>query len=158
MKTKLSLVFVLCFTAATLIQAQSKSDLQESLTSCTTEKDSIQNALIDLSAMHDSLNTSYTIMYDAISEKVFKGDFNPAQMPELIDSLQANNSFMSAALNDSISSLSQKNTELNKMLDKNGEFNVQTLNSLKQLKELLDSGIINQEDFDKKKEVLLEEL
>ena len=155
MKTKLSLAFVLLLAAASFMQAQSKSELEESIATCTAQKESIQKELTVISATYDSLNTSYTVMYDAIKEKVFKDDFDPSKMSELIDSLQATASLGNTALNDSLSSLAKENAALKDLV---GADKSKVVSDLKQLKELLDEGILTQEEYDRKKTVLLEKL
>ncbi len=149
---------------ASSIQAQSKSELISQLAVCTAEKDSIQNSLMDLTVLSDSISkehVAYTEMYNAVKEKVFKDDFDPASMSGMIDSLQAKNSFANAALNDSLSTLQQEISMLNEMAESKEETvsdKTEVVDALKQLKELLDSGILSQEEFDAKKTVLLEKL
>ena len=89
-------------------------------------------------------------------------------MSELIDSLQTeafsgitvlNDSI--TVLNDSITVLQVENTELIAKIESmtagtGGETEI--VNSLKQLKELLDANILTQEEFDAKKAVLIEKL
>lgn len=155
MKTKLSLALVMLFAAASFMQAQSKSEIEESLATCTAEKESIQKELTSVSATYDSLNTTYTVMYDAIKEKVFKDDFDPSKMSELIDSLHANASSGNTELNDSLSSLKKENAALKDLV---GADKSKVVSDLKQLKELLDEGILTQEEYDRKKTVLIEKL
>ncbi len=167
MKTKLSVLFVLLIAVVTFTQAQSKKDIEENLSQCTITKDSIQNLLTGLSAKYDSINKAciaYDTMYNAIKEKVFQDDFDPANMSELIDSLRTGKeevfSGITTTLNDSISLLEQENTKLKATIESlstgNGDDNTQLVNDLKQLKELLDAQIITQEEFDVKKTELLE--
>ncbi|HOW24970.1 MAG TPA: SHOCT domain-containing protein, partial [Bacteroidales bacterium] len=64
-------------------------------------------------------------------------------------------------LNDSIVSLNKENTELKttiEMLKVETADKTKVVNDLKQLKELLDTGIITQAEFDAKKAALLEKL
>ncbi|MCD4731262.1 MAG: SHOCT domain-containing protein [Bacteroidales bacterium] len=167
MKTKLSVLFVLLIAAVTFTQAQSKKDIEEDLTRCTITKDSIQNLLTGLSAKYDSINKAciaYDTMYNAVKEKVFLHDFDPANMSELIDSLRTGRdeafSGITTTLNDSITLLEQENTKLKATIESmatgNDDDNTQLVNDLKQLKELLHAQIITQEEFDAKKTVLLE--
>ena len=166
MKTKLTVLFMLVLAAVTFTQAQSKKDIEENLTRCTTTKDSIQNLLTGLSSTYDSINKAciaYDTMYNAIKEKVFQHDFDPANMSALIDSLQTGSeeafSGITTTLNDSISLLVQENTELKATIESmaaDNDDNTKLVNDLKQLKELLDAQIITQEEFDVKKTELLE--
>lgn len=171
-KSKIIIVFIFFFYGLTFVQAQSKSELQENLNNCTTKKESIQKSLTNLSSSYDSLNLIYDNLYGAIKEKVFKNNFNPNKMSVLIDSLQNSASFGTTLLNDSISSLLLENAELKEQLAKEDaelkemhakedaiEADINKISSdLKQLKELLDGGILTQEEFDEKKTKLLEKL
>ena len=171
MKKKLSVLFVLLIAVVTFTHAQSKKEVEADLIKCTTAKDSIQNLLSGLSASYDSINKvciAYDTMYNAIKEKVFLDDFDPANMSELIDSLQTeafsgitvlNDSI--TVMNDSITVLQVENAELiakieSMTADTGSE--TERVNSLKQLKELLDANILTQEEFDAKKAELIEEL
>ena len=168
MKTKLSVLFVLLIVAVTFTQAQSKKDIEEDLAQCTASKDSIQNLLTGLSANYDSINKAciaYDTMYNAIKEKVFMHDYDPANMSELIDSLRTGRdeafSGITTTLNDSISILVEENSKLKELIEGMGgesDEDAELIKDLKQLKELLDSEIITQEEFDAKKAVLLEKL
>ena len=171
MKKKLSVLFVLLITVVTFTHAQSKKEVEADLIKSTTAKDSIQNLLTGLSVSYDSINKvciAYDTMYNAIKEKVFLDDFDPADMSELIDSLQTeafsgttvlNDSI--TVLNDSITVLQVENTELIAKIESmtagtGGEAEI--VNSLKLLKDLLDANILTQEEFDAKKAVLIEKL
>ncbi len=127
--------------------------------------------LTGLSVSYDSINKvciAYDTMYNAIKGKVFLDDFDPANMSELIDSLQMeafsgttllNDSI--TVLNDSITVLQVGNAELIAKIESmiaGPEDETEIVNSLKQLKELLDANILTQEEFDAKKAVLLEKL
>jgi hypothetical protein len=164
MKKKLSVLFVLLIAVVTFTHAQSKKEVEADLIKCTTAKDSIHNLLTGLSASYDSINKvciAYDTMYNAIKEKVFLDDFDPANMSELIDSLQTEAFSGTTVLNDSITVLQVENAELIAKIESmtagtGGETEI--VNSLKQLKELLDANILTQEEFDAKKAVLLEKL
>jgi len=163
MKTKLSVLFVLLIAAVTFTQAQSKKDIEDDFNRCTSSKDSIQNLLTGLSATYDSINKAciaYDTMYNAIKEKVFMHDFDPANMSELLDSLRTESFSGTTALNDSISVLQEENTQLKATIESMGTGNEDTklVSDLKQLKELLDAQILTQEEFDAKKTELLEKL
>jgi hypothetical protein len=107
-------------------------------------------------------------MYNAIKEKVFLDDFDPANMSELIDSLQTEAFSGTIVLNDSITVLNDSLTvlqvdnaeliaKIESMTTGTGD-EAEIVDSLKQLKELLDADILTQEEFDAKKAVLIEKL
>ena len=162
MKRKMSMLIVLLMAVVTFTQAQSKKDIEDNLANCTATKDSIQNVLTGLTATYDSISKvciAYDTMYAVIKEKVLLQDFDPANMSQIIDSLRAEqSSVFAAALNDSLSGLKQENTELKASLVDSDDDSEKVVNELKQLKGLLDEGIITQEEFDTKKAVLLEKL
>ena len=171
MKKKLSVLFVLLIAVVTFTHAQSKKEVEADLIKCTTAKDSIQNLLSGLSASYDSINKvciAYDTMYNAIKEKVFLDDFDPANMSELIDSLQTEAFSGTTVLNDSITVLNDsiivlqvENTELEAKIESMAagtDSETEIVDSLKQLKDLLDANILTQEEFDAKKAVLIEKL
>jgi hypothetical protein len=168
----LSGIILFMFTAA---HAQSKKDLENDYAKCMASKDSVINVLADLTASHESLIktsdslktvcTVYDTMYSVIREKVFQYDFDPALMASLIDSLSTSResafSSLSTSLNDSIETLNTENAGLKatiESLSANQDESDKVVDDLKKLKELLDAGIITQEEFDAKKIVLLEKL
>ena len=171
MKKKLSVLFVLLIAVVTFTHAQSKKEVEADLIKCTTAKDSIQNLLTGLSVSYDSINKvciAYDTMYNAIKEKVFLDDFDPADMSELIDSLQTESFSGTTVLNDSITVLNDsiivlqvENTELEAKIESMAagtDSETEIVDSLKQLKDLLDANILTQEEFDAKKAVLIEKL
>jgi uncharacterized protein len=175
MKTKTLLLFVFLFAAGISAMAQSKKDIENSLNSCTKAKDSIQKAYTRLIAIHDSINKVYQLknitflaydsMYRVIKTKVLLKDFNPKRMPVLLDSLKAarNLEFSTQAITyqDSLSVLKRENTRfkaLNDILTVEASDKTKVVNDLKQLKDLLESKIITQEEFDAKKAKLIEKL
>ncbi len=162
MKRKMTVLIVLLIAVVTFTKAQSKKDVEDNLANCTAAKDSIQNLLTGLNANYDSISKAmiaYDTMYAVIKEKVLLQDFDPANMSQIIDSLRTKQSSLFAtALNDSLSGLKQENTELKASLLDGDDDSEKVVNDLKQLKGLLDEGIITQEEFDTKKAVLLEKL
>ena len=171
MKKKLSVLFVLLIAVVTFTHAQSKKEVEADLIKCTTAKDSIQNLLTGLSVSYDSINKvciAYDTMYNAIKEKVFLDDFDPANMSELIDSLQTEAFSGTTLLNDSITVLNDSTTVLQvenaeliakiESMTADTRSETEIVNSLKQLKDLLDANILTQEEFDAKKAVLIEKL
>ena len=116
-----------------------------------------------LTASYDSVSADYDTLYTVLKEKVFKVDFNPSDLTVMIDTLRAKNEDAFAAnttsLSDSISVLAEENIQLKEEIEgMKGDADEETMNDLKQLKELLDEEIITQEEFDTKKAVLLENL
>ena len=164
MKKKLSVSLLLIFAVVTFTHAQSKKEVEANLIKCTTAKDSIQNMLTGLSASYDSINKvciAYDTMYNAIKEKVFLDNFDPANMSELIDSLQTETFSGTAILNDSITVLQGENAELKAKIESMAtaaDSETEIINDLKQLKDLLDADILTQEEFDAKKGELIEKL
>ena len=156
------MLIVLLMAIGTSTYAQSKKDIEDNLAMCTATKDSIQNELTELSANYDSISKvmiAYDTMYSVIKEKVLMQDFEPANMSQIIDSLRSEQSSLFAtALNDSLSILEQENTKLKESLLDSSDDSEKVVNDLKQLKGLLDEGIITQEEFDTKKAVMLEKL
>lgn len=107
----------------------------------------------------------YQSMYTAVKEKVLMHDFDPAKMGLIIDSLKTSRdatfsglTATSATLTDSITTLQKENTSLKATIaslqaaeaDKD-----KIVAELKQLKDLLDSKIITQEEYDIKKSKLM---
>lgn len=175
MKKKLLLLLVTLVVAITFTHAQSKKDLEKDYAACIGTRDSIQEVFTGLSADYeslvkenDSINGAYTVydtMYNVLKEKVFNYYFDPADMSALIDSLISSResafSGLSNSLNDSISVLKTENSELKaaiETLKTEDADKTDVVGDLKQLKELLDSNIITQQEFDDKKVKLLEKL
>ena len=167
MKTKFSLLTVLLVIVLLPIHAQSKKEIEDNLAKCQQINDSLQTTLTSLSASFDSISAGYMVydtMYNVIKEKVFKIDFNPADISVMIDSLRTGReevfSDSTAVLNDSISVLLEENVKLKETIEsmKGDVDKDDTVGDLKKLKELLDEEIITQEEFDAKKAVLLEKL
>lgn len=170
MKTLFTILLVLLVSVQSFGQRKGKvdpKDLQiDSLTKVT--------ALQTLQA--DSLITEldkYLGVYTALSEKVFKYNFDPEKTSFLIDSLRTtrDSTFTSATdvLEDSLLLMKNKNLYLQSALDSlnlvagqmddlaiQEQIKDTAVEDLKELKELLDSDIITQEEFDDKKKKLLE--
>lgn len=175
MKPIITSIFILMIFGLAIAQAQSKKDLEQDYTACVAARDSIQQELSGLSATHESLTesfdsvsnvcTRYDAMYAVIKERIFHYDFDPENMPTLLDSLQSEResafSGLSNTLNDSIAMLKKENADLKaaiESLTEAGADKTDIVNNLKQLKELLDSNIITQEEYDAKKAKLMEKL
>lgn len=175
MKTKLLWLFVILMITVVPAYAQSKKDIESDYAKCIIAKDSVQKVLTELNASYEALSITYDslsnvclvydTMYNVIKERVFKYSFQPSSMPFLLDSLteSRNEAFtaLGTSLSDSITVLNQKNEELKAVIetlsDKEDK-SAKIVNDLKQLKELLDTGILTQQEFDTKKALLLEQL
>jgi 3-methyladenine DNA glycosylase AlkC len=100
-----------------------------------------------------------------IKEKVLMHDFDPAKMGHIIDSLKTARdatfsglTATSTALSDSLTALNKENTSLKATISSLQAAQTdkeKIIAELKQLKELLDSKIITQEEYDIKKNKLL---
>jgi hypothetical protein len=112
----------------------------------------------------------YYGLYTTIKEKVILRDFDPAQMPQIIDSLRAGRdatfaglTAASVSLRDTLAILGQENKQLRAQLDSlnaagsvSKEDKTELIAELKQLKELLDSKILTQAEYDAKKKVVMD--
>lgn len=131
--------------------------------------DSLSKANSALSVQLDSVSKDqklYYGLYTTIKEKVILQDFDPAQMPQIIDSLRAGRdatfaglTAASESLRDSLAMLNKENSNLKAKLDSltvsEGD-KTELIAELKQLKELLDTKIITQAEYDAKKKVVMD--
>lgn len=131
--------------------------------------DSLSKANSALSVQLDSVSKDqklYYGLYTTIKEKVILQDFDPAQMPQIIDSLRAGRdatfaglTAASESLRDSLAMLNKENNNLKAKLDSltvdEGD-KTELIAELKQLKELLDTKIITQAEYDAKKKVVMD--
>lgn len=172
MKTLITISLVLFVSMQCLGQRRGKVDPKD------LQIDSLTKVTAAQTSQLDSLTTEldkYLGVYTTLSEKVFKYNFDPTKTSFLIDSLRTtrDSTFTSATdvLEDSLLLMKNKNIILQSNLDSlNSEagqiealaiqeqIKDAAVNDLKELKELLDSGIITQEEFDDKKMKLLEKL
>lgn len=140
-------------------QVDSLSKLNEALA---IQRDSVSH---DLDSVSKNL-ASYYGLYVVIKEKVLKQDFDPAKLPQIIDSLAASrdatftgSAATSSSLRDSLSVLKKENSEMQTTLDdisvEEAERN-KLVNELKQLKELLDAKILTQTEFNIRKSKVLQ--
>ena len=140
-------------------QVDSLTKLNQKLTS---QNDSVSN---DLDSLSRNLATYYGL-YVVIRDKVLKQDFDPAKLPQIIDSLAAGrdaafsgSATTSGSLRDSLSVLKKENSEMQTTLDDISVEEVEKnklVNELKQLKELLDAKILTQSEFNIKKSKVLQ--
>lgn len=92
MKVKSILLTVFLLLMISYTQAQNKKDCEKDLNACTAKSDSLNKALTGLGSRYDSLNTGYQVyntMYGTISSKLSLGDFDPAKMGTILDSLKS---------------------------------------------------------------------
>jgi len=140
-------------------QADSLAKLNKTLT---IQLDSVSN---DLDSVSNNLK-SYSGLYTVIKEKVLKQDFDPARLPEIIDSLAASKDALLSgsnasynSLRDSLSALKKENSAIQTTLEdvslEESEKNV-LVYELKQLKELLDAKILTQSEFNIRKSRVLQ--
>ena len=171
------LVFILLLSSLQgFSQKKGKVDPKEVAIDSLTQATVILTAQLDsttesgriLSLQLDSVSNDlakYKGMYTTIKEKVVLHDFDPAQTSQIIDSLKAGREATlsglttnSTALTDSITSLSKENTSLKATISSMEAAQAdkeKIVAELKQLKELLDSKIITQEEYDIKKTKLM---
>jgi len=175
MKIKLPVLFVIFLIATSTVSAQSKKDLEAEYAKCQASQDSLSGLLTTLTASHEAVKQTsdslskvcavYDTMYQVIKEKVFNYNYDPANIGAMIDSLGATResafSNLNTTLSDSIAVLNTENGKLKEIiatLSEDKDESADVVNDLKQLKELLDAGILTQEEFDAKKALLLEKL
>jgi hypothetical protein len=171
MKKFILMLFVLLAASQAFAKKEKKKDEKDM------KIDSLVKACDSLRVNFDSLNKVNSLRYDSVStelqhvyiiikEKILKKDFDIVRLPYMLDSLIAmrDSSFSkysanSTTLMDSLSSLKKENVRMKSMLD--GIVADETAKNrivyeLKQLKELLDSKILYQSEYDALKKGLLE--
>lgn len=169
----------------TIVSGQNKKELEIKVKELNTSLTATQTENENLTAKLDStlkLVELYKGMYDIIQEKVIPYDFEPENIGVIIDSLKSSKdtSFEnlmtgSDALRDTISimtnsvnnldltidslqkkiiSLQEQNSKLKAPLEIISDVQI---TELKKLKELLDSGILNSDEFDERKKIILKQ-
>ena len=133
--------------------------------------DSLSKVNSTLSVQLDSISKDqklYYGLYTTIKEKVILHDFDPAKMPQIIDSLKAGRdatfaglTAASESLRDTLAILNQENKNLRAKLDSltvgpGGADKSALIAELKQLKELLDAKILTQAEYDAKKKIVMD--
>lgn len=167
------LSIALLFIGLQMTQGQSKAELENELNEANATIDSISLRLANLE-----------VMYSFVKDSIVKNDFDPTKIGMVADSLNSIPdsaiSLITAEniiLIDSLSTLSAQNEaqnqtidncviwinaianepmtreEIEKGLDDNHK---EILSQLGQLKELLDDGILTQQEFDAKKKMLMD--
>ena len=163
MKTYILVVFLLA-TFQGFSQKKKKQDPKD------IKIDSLTKVNSTLSVQLDSVSKDHKLyygLYTTIKDKVILRDFDPAKMPQIIDSLRAGRdatfSSLTAAsesLRDTLSILNKENQKLKAKLDSmavggGGADKSQLISELKSLKELLDSKILTQAEYDAKKKIVM---
>lgn len=170
MKTLFTILLVLLVSVQSFGQRKGKVDPKDLQIDSLTKVTALQTLQADSLTMELD---KYLGVYTALSEKVFKYNFDPEKTSFLIDSLRTtrDSTFTSATdvLEDSLLLMKNKNLYLQSALDSlnlvagqmddlaiQEQIKDTAVEDLKELKELLDSDIITQEEFDDKKKKLLE--
>lgn len=131
-----------------------------------TQLDSLTKLNATLTSVLDSTSKGLAFYYTTIKEKVLTRDFDPAALPDIIDSLRNSRDekitgleTSSETLADSVTVLKSEVTLLKDSVStlENADADRDKLvEELKQIKELLDSGIFTQEEYDSKKAAIME--
>jgi hypothetical protein len=172
MRTSFTIILLLSVSLHSFGQKKGKVDPKD------LQIDSLTQVTSALTLQLDSISaelSKYLGVYTTLAEKVFEYNFDPARTSYLIDSLRTtrDSTFTSASavLQDSLLTLKDRNMILQAKLDSLGlgsdpaaalaiqeKEKEAAISDLKDLKELLDTGIITQTEFDTKKQKLLEKL
>ena len=129
-----------------------------------TEKvDSLTKSNASLTMDLDSTSKVFDSLYIPIKNKVIKKDFDPNRTSVIIDSLRTSRDATLAGLQTTMTdSVTVLNAEITKLKTTIATMEAATANKealileLKQLKELLDGGMISQAEYDAKKAKLME--
>lgn len=172
MKTLLTVLFVLLVSMQSYSQRRGKVDPKDLQIDSLTQVSSAQAMQLDSVSLELD---KYLGVYTTLVDEVFKYNFEPAKTSFLIDSLRTSRDstfhLANDILEDSLTMMKNKNIALQATLDSLGlgsdlvtalaleeKEKDAAIGDLKDLKELLDTGIITQEEFDLKKQKLLEKL
>lgn len=159
MKKVLILLLTLVFVFPAFSQKKGKVDPKD------VAIDSLTNANQLLSGQLDSITAereTYFGVYTAVKDNVIKYDFNPEGASVVMDSLAKSideSALLLIATKDSLTAIKLTYKEISAKLDSLNaadDDKAKLVEELKQLKELLDAKIITQDDFDKKKTMLME--
>ncbi len=160
---------LMLFSLQAISQKKAVIEEQEATIDTLTQQNTLLSAELDsIRALNDSLTTSLDaatksldFYYNTIKEKVLTHDFDPAALPEIIDSLRTSRdekisglSTASESLADSVTMLTTELATLKEAMAalENADADKEKLVAeLKQLKELLDSGIFTEEEYEAKK-------
>ncbi len=163
------LLLLLLIATQTFAQKKGKVDPKavqiDSLTKASTAFSAQADSLLIVSDSLSKERTIYYGLYTTIKEKVLKRDFDPAKLSFIIDSLARGRdstyqvlNVSSSALMDSLNVLKIENAEMKTMINSMTEVEAaknRLVNELRLLKELLDSKILTQAEFDSRKATVL---
>ena len=132
--------------------------------------DSLTKATAKLSVQLDSVSKDQKVyygLYTTLKDKVLLHDFDPAKLPQIIDSIRVSRDSTSSLLaapigplKDSLAMLRKENITLKAKLDSlnvgGGGDKTQLIAELKELKGLLDAKILTQAEYDAKKKKVMD--
>jgi hypothetical protein len=160
------------FIALLLVVTQGFSQKKKKVDPKDLQIDSLTKAYSALSLQLDSVSKDqklYYGVYTTIKEKVLLKDFDPEKLPLIIDSIRASRDSSSslmaapiAPLRDSLAVMVKENGSLKAKLDSLNlagavvADKTKLVAELKELKGLLDSKLISQEEFDAKKKLVMD--
>lgn len=165
MKTNIILIVLFLAAFQCFAQKKKKADPKD------VKIDSLTKTSAALSVKLDSVSKSQQVyygVYTTLKEKVLLHDFDPAKLPQIIDSIRVSRDSTAsvlaapnASMKDSIKVLRKENLMLTARLDSlnAGAASVdksKLVAELKELKGLLDAKIITQAEYDAKKNKVME--
>lgn len=167
----ITIILLLTILCSGSVLGQSKKDVQY-------RASQLEKQLNEEKAAHKTTKTTlkrYEIMYDAIREKVLPYDFKPENTSAIIDSLHMNRdstlmnikgeSYVMADQIDSLTiTINSQQTEIDSLSKKNEklaepmpEISEKQITELKKIKELMDSGILTETEFNERKKGILKQ-
>tara|TARA_B100000809_G_C14826177_1_gene419252 strand:- start:53 stop:583 length:531 start_codon:yes stop_codon:yes gene_type:complete len=171
----LTIIMLITISSGTVL-GQSKKEIQSRVSE-------LEEQLNDEKVAHEKTSTTlsrYQVMYDAIREKVLPYDFEPENTSAIIDSLHANRDSTLMNITGRTINMADQIDSLNIEIDSHkleidsqkfeidslqnrvefltkplSEISEGQLSELKKIKDLMDSGILTQEEFSERKKVIL---